>query len=123
MTIGGVSCGERTTVALDQPRRWISAGISKSGAVSVTDFGKTVQEVPIVFRLMSESTKNSLKTALMTSTGVWGTVSITPDSGDDLQVGASGATNFIFLSFLAEYEAPGPSGPYWTVTVRVMKII
>ncbi len=103
MTIAGVDCGPRSPDVLDQPQRVVSGGVSIGGAVSSTDFGLKIQDVPIHFLNMPETTKNSLKAALMDTVKTWGTASVTPDAGDDLQIGASGATNLTFISFNARW--------------------
>ena len=117
MTIGGVSCGARNTPAVDTPTKWVSAGISMNADVTRTDFGKKAQDIPVHFSLMTQTTKDSLKTALMDTAGPYGTVSVTPDTNDDLGIGASGAVNLIFLTFSAQYVA----GDRWAVDVLFRK--
>ena len=106
MTISGVSCGTRTVPALDRPTRATVYGVSAAGSVTGQDFGRKIQDVPIVIRLMVQATKDSLKAQLMDTIKPGNLASVTPDSGDDLGIGAAGAVNLTFISFRAFYEAP-----------------
>jgi hypothetical protein len=108
MTIGGTDYGYRATPTgqvLEQPRRWTSAGISLAGDVIAYDYGVNEQGVPITFVGLTTSQKDTMKSYLMNTIKPYGTCSVTPDSGDDLGIGATGATNLIFVSFEAVYMA------------------
>jgi hypothetical protein len=67
------------------------------------DYGAKIQDIPIAFALMAATTKDSLKAALMDTVKPGGVASVTPDSGDDMGIGASGATNLIFLEMRSEW--------------------
>lgn len=108
MLIGAIDVGYRVATKedmSDNPNRWHSAGVSMAGDVTAYDFGVTEQDIPITFIGLSQSLKDSLKSYLMTTIKPYNTVSITPDSGDDLGIGASGATNVTFVSFSASWIA------------------
>jgi hypothetical protein len=117
MTIGGIDCGARQSPAVDNPTRWLSAGISMAGDVTVTDFNKKVQDIPIHFEQMTQTVKDNLKAALMDTAKPFGAVSVTPDVGDDLGIGASGATTLIFISYQATYLV----GVLWNVDIVLRK--
>ncbi|MEW6511883.1 MAG: hypothetical protein AB1428_13105 [Bacteroidota bacterium] len=112
MTIGGVSCGERSNQATRKWKDWVSIGISTSGAVTRTDFGKREYDVAINFNLLPTATVTSLETALQ-SAKKGGVVAVVPDSGDDLGIGASGSTNLVYMDYQAQYVPVG----YWNVTI------
>lgn len=120
MTIGGVNVGARQPPAPITPLRAGNYGISAAGDVQAYDSGRNIQEVVLTFRRLSTSTMNSLKAALESTAKPGGTVAVTPDSGDDLGVGASGSTNFTYTrgGFRADYASAG----YWEVTVRLLYI-
>ena len=112
MTIGGVNCGERSNHARRGWRDWVSIGISTSGAVTRSDFGKREFDVPVNFNLLPTATAVSLETALQ-SAKKGGVVAVVPDSGDDLGIGASGSVNLVYMDYNATYVPVG----YWNVTV------
>jgi hypothetical protein len=101
------------------PKRYFTAGISAAGDVTVYDFGKKSQDIVLEWNIMSGTTKDSLKSYLMDTIKPFGTVSVTPDTNDDLQCGASGATNLTFIDFQAQYRTGTVNK--WRVTVTVRK--
>ena len=108
-TIGSIDCGFRVAEGIQaNPLRWQSVGVSQAATITVQDFGHSEQDVNITV-LVSESVKNSLQTYCMSTIKPWGTISVTPDAGDDLQVGgtAGAAVSLIFISFQAVYIAYG----------------
>lgn len=106
MTIGGVSCGERSAVAQRGWQDWMSVGISTSGAITRQDFGKRLFYIPVVFNLMPTATVTSLETALK-SAGKWGGITVVPDANDDLGIGAGGSVTLLFVQYGAEYIPNG----------------
>lgn len=120
MTIGTVNMGTRSHPATDEPMRWISAGLSAAGDVTVFDFGRTQQDVPIYFRLKSDTQRTTLKTQLETTSKPWGLVSVTPDANDDLGIGASGAVNLYYVA--NSFKAQRVSGTLlWHINVLFRK--
>lgn len=116
MLIGAIDCGYRSaTNVQDTQRRWSSIGISASGEVAALDFGVREADVVLTFDGMPSSVKNTLKAYLMDTIRAGNEVSITPDAGDDLEVGAVGATNFVFISFSATLQAYNA----WTTVVTL----
>lgn len=113
MTIGGVDVGYRKRPVTDEPGRVTSYGISMAGVSQQYDFALNNQRVEIVLPYLSTATKNSLKIALESTAKPGGTVSVTPDAWDDLGVSASGATDFIYVSFRAAVVRAG----YWEAVV------
>ena len=116
MTIGGINCGPRTTAA-DTPVRWLSVGISMNADITVSDFNKKAQDIPVRLEMITQTVKDNLKTVLIDTVKPYGIVSVTPDSGDDLGIGASGATNLFFISYQGTYVR----GVYWNVDVLLRK--
>ena len=117
MTVAGVTTGARQLPFVDEPRRVVSVGRSAAGVVVKFDHAVNVQRVALVWWRMSTSTKNSLKSALEVTTKPGGSVAVVPDSGDDLGVGASGSTNFVYRGMRAEYNEK--SAGTWRVTVEL----
>ncbi len=120
MTIGSIDCGYRVATKedmVDNPNRWYSAGVSMAGVTTAFDFGVKEQDIPITFIGLSNTVKDNLKSYLMDTIKPYNTVSVAPDSGDDLGIGASGATNVTFMSFRAEWI----SYNLWTVYIIFKK--
>ena len=115
MTIGGTDYGTRSPAqsVVDEPRRWTAMGVSLARSVQTLDFGGTEQDVPVFFQLMTEANKNTLKSYLMSTVKPYGVVAITPDSGDDLGIGASGSVSLIFMNFKAQWVY----GTSWDVSL------
>lgn len=106
MIIGSVTLERRSNEGIvEEPQRWYSAGLSEAADVSRLDFGHKQQDVTIVFATLTEALKNSLKSYLMDTAGQFGTVSVTPDTGDDLGIGATEAVYLTFISFQAKRVA------------------
>jgi hypothetical protein len=121
MTVGGVTTGKRQPPFVDAPRRVTRWGISSAGVAVKYDSAMNVQDVLLVWLRMVTATKDSLKTALEVTAKPGGTVAVVPDSGDDLGVGATGSTNFIYPGgFRAEYNAHAPGT--WRVEVPLKYI-
>jgi hypothetical protein len=121
MTVAGVTTGARQTPFVDEPRRITRWGRSMAGTISKYDAAINAQYVTLVWWRMPTATKNSLKTALEVTYKPGGTVAVAPDTGDDLGVGASGSTNFIYRGgFRAEYNETKPGT--WRVTVPLLYI-
>jgi hypothetical protein len=89
-----------------------------AGTVVTQSAGHTEKTVVIHWSAMAMATKNTLRDHLENTVKYGGTVSVTPDSGDDLEVGASGATNFTYMGFRATYV----KGGYYAVDVTLRKI-
>lgn len=108
MKIGGTEYGYRSTRdgIVDAPSRWHSVGISLAGDVTATDFGTKVCEVPVLFQMLTESEKNTLKGYLMDTIKPGNYVTVNPDTGDDLQIGASATASLVFTTFQAMYICP-----------------
>ena len=117
MTIAGVSCGPRTKPAVDEPTRATVYGVSAAGSVTSQDFGRKFQDIPITFALMTATTKDSLKSALMDTIKPGNLASVTPDSGDDLGIGAAGAVDLTFIGYKASYV----TGVRWKVELMFRK--
>ena len=96
MTIGGVNCGARQPPAVNDPDQWISTGVSMARDSVQISFAGVDQLVKIHFSRMTQSTHDSLKTALETTAKPGGIVAVVPDSGDDLGIGAGGSVNLIY---------------------------
>jgi hypothetical protein len=108
MTIGGVNVGYRNPPGVKQQTVFVSAGIAASGAVTQNDFGLKQQDIVLHFSLMSETTLDSLRTALDTTAKPFGAVTVVPDSGDDLGAGITTSTSLIYVSPIrAQFVAPG----------------
>ena len=108
MLIGTTNYGYRATPegsVIETPTRWTTVGVSLAGTVTTYDYGVKEEYIPITFIGLTTAQKNVMKAYLMNTIKPYGTVSITPDSGDDLGIGASGATNVKFVSFEAVYLA------------------
>ena len=118
MTINAVDYGPRNgPQILDLPRRWTSFGVSQAAVVTVVDHAHTEQDIPVKFSVMSATNKDTLKTYLMTTIKPGGAVSVTPDTGDDLGIGASGAVSLTFISF----DATWIYGTNWEVNILFRK--
>jgi hypothetical protein len=98
----------------------VSVGYSMAGQVQQYDFSLTNQFVPITLAYVSDANRILLQAALETTSKPGGIVSVTPDSGDDLGVGAAGATNFFYVpqSFKATMIKPG----YWEIELLLRYI-
>lgn len=124
MLIGSIDCGTRVANNVtDIKKPWYSAGVSMAATVTVINFGHSDQDIPVEV-LVSESTKNSLKTYLLTTIGPYNLVSITPDSqgtGDDLQIGATPGSpvNVTFIDFQATFTAYN----LWTCNILLRKYV
>ena len=120
MTIEGVDFGPRKRPVTVNPSRVVSVGYSMSGGVQQYDFSITNQLIPITLAWVSDTNRRNLQILLESTIKPGGVVSVAPDSGDDLGVGASGATDFYYVpnSFHATMLKPG----YWEIdlTLRYM---
>ena len=106
MQIGSIQLGRRSNQnVIEEPQRWYTAGVSQAAVVTMLDFGHSQQDINIDFETLSLATKDSLKSYLINTVGQYGSVSVTPDPGDDLGVGASGAISLTFVSFMATRRA------------------
>jgi hypothetical protein len=103
----------------DNQYRWSSIGISASGQVTALDFGVKEADIVVTFDGMSTSLKNSIKSYLMDTIKAGNTVSVVPDAGDDLGVGATGATNMSFISMSSTLEAYNA----WTMTITFKHLV
>jgi hypothetical protein len=103
--------------ARDLPKRWTIAGVSAAGIITQQDFGHTEQDIELNFRLKNETLKNQIKDYLLNVVKPYGSVVIVPTVGDQLETGATTATNFTFVSFEATYVA----GVYWDMKIVVRK--
>ena len=102
MIINGTDYGYRLLDnVVEEPQRWQAIGISQAGDVSVLNFARKEQDVPITFPILTTSQKNALKAYLMDTVRPWGQVTITPDASDDLGIGASGPVTLYFMTFKA----------------------
>ena len=120
MTINGVNYGHRGAGNVtDEQSNWFSVGIAQDASVALQDFGHSQQDIVITFNILSEANKNTLKTYLQGEVKQGGQLTVTPDSGDDLQVGASGATTFTYL----RYKATRLSVNLWKFEIFVRKYI
>ena len=117
MTIGGVSVGSRKRPVTVNPNRVVAVGYSMAGSVQQYDFSIVNQIVDITLAYVSDANRILLQAALEDTSLPGGTVSVTPDSGDDLGVGASGATDFFYVprSFRAVMLKPG----YWEISLQL----
>jgi hypothetical protein len=115
MKIAEADYGYRSLPAVDQPQYWTNYSAVMDGTMAAVNLGRRIHDIPIVFRNMSDTNKSALKWTL-DAVLPGGTVAIEPDTGDDMQIGISSETNFIFLSFSAEVAA---TGPLWDVTILV----
>jgi hypothetical protein len=91
-----------------------------AGTVQQYDFNLTNQLIPVTLAYVSDATRVLLQAALEETSKPGGIVSVTPDSGDDLGVGAGGATNFFYVpnSFRATMLKPG----YWEIDLTLRYI-
>jgi hypothetical protein len=81
----------------------------------------TNQIVPLTLAFVSTAGRMNLQSVLESTTKPGGIVSVTPDSGDDLGVGAVGATNFFYVpnSFVATMLKPG----YWEISLTLRYMV
>ena len=108
MYVGSTDYGQRAAIDVTHaPVRWFSTGISQAGDITTISFGRKEHDIKINWVGMSETLKTSLETYLNDTILPWGVVSVTPDTGDDLEIGASGAVNLNYVgnSFSAKWRA------------------
>lgn len=88
-----------------------------SGAIVRQDFG--VREDPVIctFALMEKTTLDSLLAAL-DAVKPGGYLTVVPDSGDDLGIGATSSVELIFDDIETEYV----SGDRWSVVLSMRKV-
>jgi hypothetical protein len=115
MYIGAIDCGVRTAADVSiQPKRWVSAGVSMGGDVTVADFARTEVDVPVMFKAVTGATMRALKTYLMDTIKPFGQVNVTPDSSaDDLGIGAAGQVALTFIGFSTIWN----SADRWDVSI------
>ena len=101
----------------DEQQNWFSLGVATDTSTVLQDFGHAQQDIVITFNLMNETDKNNLKSYLQNTVKQGGQLTVTPDTGDDLQVGASGATTFTYL----HYKATRKSVNIWQFEIFVRK--
>ena len=118
MTIAGVTCGARSSPAFKRPRWWTSVGLAMSGLTTALDFGVTEYDITITFKVMPKSIMDSLEAAL-TAIKPGNLVTVTPDTGDDLGAGVSGASSLVFLGFQADWLG----GDRYTVVIQLKKYV
>jgi hypothetical protein len=92
-----------------------------AGSVQQYDFAKTNQLVEITLPFVTDANRIALQAALEETSKPGGVVSVTPDAGDDLGVGAPGATNFFYVpnSFRAVVVKAG----YWAITLTLRYMV
>lgn len=118
MVFGSVDLGVRSRPAVDEPKRWVSYGVSMARVVGQADFEGQEQDIPLTFIMKTETLKNSIDVYLNSTVKNFGAASVTLDSGDDLGVaalGTSGSTVTLYYvgnSFRAEWI----SGVKWNIT-------
>jgi len=120
MTVGGVSGLTRQRPATITPSRVTTVGYSMDGTVQQYDFAIVNQPIEISLPFVSDADRILLQAALETTSKPGGTVSVTPDSGDDLGIGASGATSLYYVpnSFRASVVKAG----YWRIDFTLRKL-
>lgn len=97
MNIGGVDCGSRQTPAELAPRPWTTIGVSYSGVATAYTFSKVEYDAVYNFKAKSAAIRNGLHALTIGST-----VTVAPDSGDDLDAGASGNTSMILMNVISQ---------------------
>lgn len=100
MKLGSIDLGRRSSDAgiSDLPKRWISGGISTTGTVTQLDFGKNEKDVQLFFRLVDQTTKNSLRNYLMETVKPYGGILVTPDTEDGLELESTLTASKFYLS-------------------------
>ena len=102
MYIGTVQVGHRIGLGVvDEQHARFSMGASMGADVTTDDYLNPSTDIVLTFPLLAEATKNTLKAYLNTTVKQGGSVVITPDAGDDMQVQRSVPTPFIFLNMKA----------------------
>ena len=118
MTINSVNYGHRSASNVnDEQSNWFSLGVAQDASPVLQDFGHAQQDIVITFNLLTEANKNTLKAYLQGTVKQGGQLTVTPDTGDDLQVGASGATTFTYM----KYRAVRQSVNMWRFEIYVRK--
>ena len=118
MTINGYNYGHRGAANVnDEQGNWFSVSIAQDGSTALQDFGHAQQDIVITFNQLTGSGKNRLQSYLQGTVKQGNPLSISPDTGDDLQVGATGATTFTYL----RYKATRLSIDLWKFEIFVRK--
>ena len=117
MTIQSVDMGKRQPPNQQQPKYWVSVGVSMARSTVPLDFGGYECDVECYWRRVSTSTRQSLETALASKQ--WQAVSCALDSGDDLGLGLSGTVSLTYVG--NSYRFEHLAGDYWSVWLTLRK--
>ena len=97
MLIGNVQCGNRIGLGVaDQEQSRFSMGVSMAGDVTTDDYTLPYTDIVLTFPMLNDPTKDALKSYLFGNVKQGGTVVVTPDGSDNMQVGRNLPTAFIF---------------------------
>jgi hypothetical protein len=120
MIINGHDYGYRSASNVDDQRQnWFALSFTQDASTVLQDFGHSQQDITITFNLLTGADKDTLKAYLQGTVKQGGQLVVTPDSGDDLQVGASGPTTFTYLT----YKATRKSVNLWLFEIFVRKYL